>query len=230
MVTVQIFRRALLISALGLGLGLVGCHSNDTTRQDKEIIKAQSEQIQKMIELSAKQADQISQLAAMLEAEKKGSGEARPTPITPAVRQRSEFSITGSAYMMRSNASSFVLRDLRVMLLSNAQVRWSSYVKPAEFYAAPRQPGLNEDRLRADLTQFSGIVNDLVVASATTDADGKYKFPSLPPGDYYIFAQYSGADVTLGWFIPVNIPATGAPLEVNLANSTAYASAYRQAR
>jgi len=197
---------------------------------DKETIKAQSAQISKMIELSEKQSEEIAQLTAALEAERKTASllrQASRIPVgQPAVPVANQFFIEGSAYITKTNGASTVLRDLRVILLSNAQIRWSSYVKPATVYSE----GFNEEKLRSDLAQFSGSMADLVIAETTTDADGKYKFSNIAPGDYYLFAQYSGVDSTIGWFIPMNIQQGSGSSEINLANSTAYAISYREVR
>ena len=47
------------------------------------------------------------------------------------------------------------------------------------------------------LYRHFGSKDDLIAAYATTDAEGKYKFANVAPGDYYLFAQYSGTDSTI---------------------------------
>lgn len=222
------FARALLIFALCLP----ACHPNKNAAEDPGIIRTQTEQIARLIELSNKQAEQIAQLTSTLEAEKKAAVELKNGAGNPAGQpsDASRFSITGSAYITRSGGNSTVLRDLRVMLLSNAQIRWSAYVKDGGLYSSDGLSDEKENRLRSDLTQFLANVNDLIAAYATTDAEGKYKFANVAPGDYYLFAQCSGSDSTICWFIPVSVQQGGTPLEVNLANSTAYAIAWRSAR
>jgi hypothetical protein len=201
---------------------------------DGETIRAQSEQISQLIDLSKKQSEQITQLTGALEAEKNTAGELKETAAVQPGRHEgsgmNQFSVAGSAYITRSGGGSSVLRDLRVMLLTGAQIRWNAYVKEGAFYSSGGVSDFKENRLRTDLAQFSAIVSDLIAAYATTDADGKYKFANVAPGDYYLFAQYSGVDSSICWFIPVNVQQGGTPLEVNLANSTAYAVAWREVR
>ncbi|MEI8341496.1 MAG: hypothetical protein WCH43_08200 [Verrucomicrobiota bacterium] len=226
----QFFGRIVLISALGLS----GCHPKRNAVTDEETIKTQREQISRLIELSKKQSEQIERLAGALEAEKKQAAEPGDPPNAAAVQRQvpgmNPFPIAGSAYITRSSGGSSVLRDLRVMLLSNAQIRWSAFVKDGATYSSGGIQDARESRLRSDLAQFSANVNDLIAAYATTDADGKYKFANVAPGDYYLFAQYSGIDSTICWFIPVSVQQGGPPMEVNLANSTAYAIAWREVK
>ena len=226
----HLFKPALLIAVLCLP----ACHPKKTASEEHEIVKTQAEQISQLLELSKKQSDQIAQLIGVLAAEKNAAGEPNES-ANPQAGQRvstptNQFSIEGSAFITRSGGGSSVVRDLRVMLLSNAQIRWSAYVKPGETYSAISPSNDLESRLRADLAQFSSNVNDLIGAYATTDAEGKYKFANVAPGDYYLFAQYSGTDSTICWFVPVSVQQGGVPLQVNLANSTAYAIAWRELR
>ena len=188
---------------------------------DAQTIRAQNGQIAQLIEISKKQSEQISQLASALETAKAtGAASVQPSNI-----QAAQPTIAGAVFINRPGGGSTILRDLQVLLLSNAQIRWNSYVKEGVTYSEH-----GENRLRSDLAQFTGNINDLIASYTTTDADGKYQFHNIPPGNYYLFAQYTGVESTICWFIPVAVPSTGALLEVNLANSTAYATAYREVR
>ena len=211
-------------------LCLAACHPKRNPTEDAETIRAQSEQISQLVELSKTQSEQIARLTETLEAQKnelKTVSTAQAGQQTPPVM--AQFSVAGSAYITRSGGGSSVVRDLRVMLLSNAQIRWNAFVKEGISYSSG-DLNANESRLRSDLSRFSANVNDLIAAYATTDAEGKYKFANVAPGDYYLFAQYSGSDSTICWFIPLNVQQGGTPLEVNLANSTAYAIAWREVK
>lgn len=215
----------LLVAVLG------ACHSKQQDQSvEEQMLRTQNEQISQLVDISKKQSDQITRLLAELEEERTAALEARNRPLQPMDQPHQPNTISGSAYIARASGGSSVVRDMQVLLLSNAQLRWNTCVKDGTFYSSGGYSDFKENQLRSDLAQFAGNVADLISAQGTTNADGKYKFQNIPAGDYFLFAQYSDAAATMCWFIPVKVMQEGAPIEVNLANSTAYATAYREVR
>ena len=222
------FNRLLLIAVFCIS----ACQPRKQPDAAEQMIKDQNAQISKLVDISKKQSEQISTLVAELEAERKATHATRARVEAPATQPQQANTIAGSAYITREGGGSTIVRDMQVLLLTNAQIRWTTCVKAATAYSSPNGVSdYKENQLRSDLAQFAGNIADLIAVQMATDGEGKYKFQNIPAGDYYLFAQYSDAASTICWFIPVHVmQQEGAALEVNLANSTAYATAFRETK
>jgi hypothetical protein len=156
----------------------------------------------------------------------------------PPTPPKASGEIEGSAYLVRGNGESIVLRDLQVTLLHPAaKGLWEEKVthEPKDSVGAKKDyfakthfdSDLHEFDLWLDVKRDIGDPPPLaprresvVIRRTRTDVDGKFAFSDVERGEYIIYAAFRSEASTACWFAPISVPS-GGTVHLNLTNSTA---------
>jgi hypothetical protein len=156
---------------------------------------------------------------------------------SPRTSPKSTGEIAGSAYLVRGNGESILLRDFQVTLLHPAaeQLWHESVTHEPKNSVGAKKDYLAKTNFDSDLHMFDEWLTakreigepplaprriSLVLGQSRTDVDGKFEFSDIEPGQYIIYAAFKSEPSTVCWFAPITV-AAGGTVQFNLTNSTA---------
>jgi hypothetical protein len=71
-----------------------------------------------------------------------------------------------------------------------------------------------------NVPRFADAVADTLITEVRTDAEGRYTFENLPPGNYYVHAAIADGPAFVEWCLPVRVDADGGPVQADLSKQT----------
>lgn len=100
------------------------------------------------------------------------------------------------------------------------RVQAASEAVPKEMDAADALRMLTDLSL-FNVPYFDDAAADAVAQETRTDADGKYEFQNVAPGDYYLHAARTSNSSFVEWCAPVHVDGDGRTNEIDLTNDNA---------
>jgi len=147
-----------------------------------------------------------------------------------------EASVEGGAWLKRPDGGSEVLRGVPIELYrrnidaersATAKLTVEGGEEPATVIAAvasQADSATGAHAVRLLITRLTDALAGSAAAATETDIDGKYRFPDVAGGKYYLLARLEGTTRCVCWFVPLEITSAEAR-QVNFTDSNVMAMA-----